>query len=595
MNLLDLMVKVGVDDKATEKIKGISSSIKGKLGKAAKVGAAAVAATGAAAAGMATAFTGAAGDVAEYGDNIDKMSQKMGLSAEAYQEWDAVLQHSGTSIDAMSRGMQTLQKKAAGNADAFQKLGISQEQVAKMSTEELFAATIEGLQGMGEGAERTALASELLGGAAKNLGPLLNTSAEDTQKMRDRVHELGGVMSDDAVKAAARYQDSLQDMQTAISGLKRSVVSDFLPGMATVMDGLGSIFSGDSEGGSKQVSEGIEQIITQIRAVTPKVMDIVTKLAPSVLGALVELVAAIAKELPSLVMGLVPKIIELAPMILDAGMQMFMGLVDALTNTGPELIDKLADAIVEMAELLVDKAPDLLVASIKLFAAIVSALVQKAPELVGKLAALVGKLISGVVQKAPDMLSAAGQLLASLAKGIADGVTTAVGAIGKVLKGVLKAAAGFVGDMLDAGANLVGGLVEGIKDNIDNVLEAITGGLKDAVDGALKFLGIASPSKLFAWMGDMTMEGLAKGIEDTASKAEAAMRNATNNIYGQAEGSVTATGARQFGGVNIQIGEMVVRNDEDIRLIAERLNTMVMREIQAGTGGMTWTQSYTMA
>ena len=40
-------------------------------------------------------------NVAAYGDNIDKMSQKMGMSAEAYQEWDAVMQHSGTSMEAM--------------------------------------------------------------------------------------------------------------------------------------------------------------------------------------------------------------------------------------------------------------------------------------------------------------------------------------------------------------------------------------------------------------------------------------------------------------------------------------------------------------
>ena len=85
---------------------------------------------------------------------------------------------------------------------------LSQEEVAKMSTEDLFAATIKGLQGMEEGAERTVLANELLGGAVKELGPLLNTSAEETDEMRRRVRELGGVMSEDAVKSAASFQDS---------------------------------------------------------------------------------------------------------------------------------------------------------------------------------------------------------------------------------------------------------------------------------------------------------------------------------------------------------------------------------------------------
>ena len=64
-------------------------SIAGGIGSALKT------ATGVVAAG-ATALTGAltAGvkSVASYGDNIDKMSQKMGISAKGYQEWDAVLQ-----------------------------------------------------------------------------------------------------------------------------------------------------------------------------------------------------------------------------------------------------------------------------------------------------------------------------------------------------------------------------------------------------------------------------------------------------------------------------------------------------------------------
>ena len=43
--------------------------------------------------GVASAVVGATNDVASYADEIDKMSQKMGISATAYQEWDAVMRH----------------------------------------------------------------------------------------------------------------------------------------------------------------------------------------------------------------------------------------------------------------------------------------------------------------------------------------------------------------------------------------------------------------------------------------------------------------------------------------------------------------------
>jgi len=50
-------------------------------------------------------------DTAEYGDEVDKASQKMGISAEEYQKWDYVLQRNGSSIESMQKGLKTLSAK----------------------------------------------------------------------------------------------------------------------------------------------------------------------------------------------------------------------------------------------------------------------------------------------------------------------------------------------------------------------------------------------------------------------------------------------------------------------------------------------------
>ena len=94
---------------ATAAGKSAGGKFSSAMGGVLKTGAAAIAGIGTAAIGAGTALTGAAAGVASYGDHIDKMSQKMGLTAEAYQEWDAVMQHSGTSMDTMKSSM----KKAA--------------------------------------------------------------------------------------------------------------------------------------------------------------------------------------------------------------------------------------------------------------------------------------------------------------------------------------------------------------------------------------------------------------------------------------------------------------------------------------------------
>ena len=255
----------GISGKIEKELGGVGASAGTSFNKGfgsvlGGVGKATLGIAAAGAAGLATLGAGvvsASKDVASYGDNIDKMSQKMGMSAQAYQEWDAVMQHSGTSMETMKSSMKTLASAAETGKDAFKELGISQEQIANMSQEQLFEATISALQNVEDETQRTYLAGQVLGRGATELGALLNTSAEDTQAMRDRVRELGGVMSDDAVKASAAFQDQLQDMQTAFQGLSRNMVSEFLPDITQVMSGLTEIFSGNTEEGISQISEQI--------------------------------------------------------------------------------------------------------------------------------------------------------------------------------------------------------------------------------------------------------------------------------------------------------------------------------------------------
>ena len=153
MDVFDLLAKLTLDtseyegglNNAKDSAEKGGSKIGAALGTAGKAAAVGIAAVTTATVAMGTAVVNAAGQTAEYGDNIDKMSQKMGMSAEAYQEWDAIMQHSGTSIESMQSGMKTLATAAEKGSAAFEQLGLSQEEIAGMDQEQLFAATITAL------------------------------------------------------------------------------------------------------------------------------------------------------------------------------------------------------------------------------------------------------------------------------------------------------------------------------------------------------------------------------------------------------------------------------------------------------------------
>ena len=117
-NVFELKGKISLD--TSEYTKGLSSA-KSAAGNIAKVGVAAFAAVGTAATAAGVKLVQETGNVASYGDNIDKMSQKMGISAKAYQEWDAVMQHSGTSMSVLKTSMKTLSNAAEQNSEAYKR------------------------------------------------------------------------------------------------------------------------------------------------------------------------------------------------------------------------------------------------------------------------------------------------------------------------------------------------------------------------------------------------------------------------------------------------------------------------------------------
>lgn len=501
MNLFDLMAVIrldkseyeqGLKDAETE-AGTFKSKLGSALGTAGKVGAAAVGAIATGTAAATTAMIAGAKQTAAYGDNIDKMSQKMGLSAEAYQEWDAVLQHSGTSIEGMQRGLTTLASKAADGSDAFQKLGISQDQVASMSREELFEATIAGLQGMEEGTQRAALAQELLGGAAKELGPLLNTSAEDTQAMRDRVHELGGVMSDDAVKASAAFQDSLQDMTTAFDGLKRGMLGDFMPSLTTIMDGITELFSGDSEKGIGLVSEGVQSMIDQISDKLPDVVAVGSEIITSLLTAIVENLPKLLIAGADGVMTITKGLIDNLPTIIAAGLDVILALADGLSDSLPDLIPSVVSVVLQIVDTLIANIDKIIEAAIKLTIAVGTGLVRAIPEMVRKVPEIITGIVEALLDGLGDIKDVGSQLLEGLWGGISDKVEWLKGKVGGVvdtIKGWFTGKSGFDEHSpsrwaADVFEKLLEGGAEGLKAGSAGLLGTV-GGVVGDVQNAMQ-------------------------------------------------------------------------------------------------------------
>ncbi len=177
-------------------------------------------------------------------DTIDKMSQKIGISTEAYQEWDFILSQSGASVSGLQTSMKTLSNAAseaadgtAEYADEFDRLGITVTDTdgTLKDTETLFNEVFAALSDMDDQTQRTATAAALLGRSATELAPALNSSSEEIEEMREQSHELGLVMNDEAVEAGVALTDSLDQLKRKFTTLKTEAMLPVIDVMNSVI------------------------------------------------------------------------------------------------------------------------------------------------------------------------------------------------------------------------------------------------------------------------------------------------------------------------------------------------------------------------
>lgn len=574
---------------------GFEGGIGGIASIAANVVGGVVDAIGAVASTMADEISG----IASYGDSIDKLSQKMGISAQAYQEWDFIAQHSGTSMESLRSSFKTLSSAAQNGKESFEAIGLSLEDVQSMSTEDLFGAVIEGLQGMEEGTERTAIASELLGKGATELGALLNTSAEDTAAMKQQVHDLGGVMSDEAVKDAAAFQDSLQNLNVSMDGLKNGLLSDLLPGITTVMDGLTKLVTGDKSG-LEAINTGIKDFIGNLSSGMAEMLPVVTDIVLTIGESIIENAPLLIESAGEIIFQLISGIISQLPSILSTGLSIIVTLIKSITDNLPMVIKTATQIIVDMAKELTN--PNTLVSIIKsgieLILALVDGLLEALPILLESMPIIVDNVVTVLLDCMPLLIDAGFQLFSALLDNLPLIITLVAQAtfqiadtlINKLIeKGpdiakngyemfmkLLQKVPGFIVEMGKSVKNIVDKLVEFFTNKFDQIKNIG----KDIVDNIWK--GISEGwSKLKSDVEGL-VNGLVDGIKGIFSSADysdsiqSSMNVAVNDATGfDARNGVFTPGAISQNPIN---GNMFNLLAEYLPIIASGRNVNISLE-----------------
>ena len=142
-----------------------------------------------------------------------------------------------------------------------------------------------------------------------------------------------------------------------------------------------------------------------------------------------------------------------------------------------------------------------------------------------------------------------------------------------------------------AGVNAMAGLRAGILAGRSGVISAMRSAAREAVNAAKKELKIKSPSQVFRdEVGTMVMRGFGAGVLKESKEQARVIRNASRFLTGEArEGSIVQSSSDNRKTYNnnvsstIQVQQMVVRDEQDIRSLAVEIATLTRRQ-QRGKG-----------
>lgn len=462
--LLDLFIKIGVDDQASSKIGGVAkkaSSAFSKIGSAA-VGGMKFAAKGVAVAAgaIATLSTIAVKTYADYEQLVGGVETLFGAGGKSLVEYVNDVGKYSPEITKQYNDLMAAQSKVMDDADAaYKTAGLSANDYMKTVTG--FAAALNSSLGgntqkaaeyanmavvdMADNANKMGTSMESIqnayqGFAKQNYTMLDNlklgyggTKSEMERLLAD-ASELAGKKFDissydDVVEAIHTIQDEMgitgttaKEAETTISGSVNSMKAAW----QNWLTGLGN--------GDADIGKLTENLVESAQTVVSNVMPVVGQVLTS-LGTVV------TEQAPGIIETGLSYILDAAPQLLAMGGQLISALVSGLLTNLPQIMD----------------------AGTQLITMLCSGIQNSASQLPGIITQIITSMVSFLVANAPQILTAGVTLILALIQGIVESIPAIVQAIPQLIDGIVNAFSNASGQILSIGSQIVDDIIDGIS------------------------------------------------------------------------------------------------------------------------------------
>lgn len=165
---------------------------------------------------------------------------------------------------------------------------------------------------------------------------------------------------------------------------------------------------------------------------------------------------------------------------------------------------------------------------------------------------MITKFVAYATEKLPEVLKLGIQLIVSLVKGLAQNLPELLRGTLALVDAIISAFLDSLPDIIEVGKDIVRGLWEGIKLMASWIGDKVSGFVGGLVDGVKGVLGIHSPSRVFAVIGQNMALGLGQGFERQMQSVTAGIQDAiptptVDTVYNAAAGLVNGLAAQSAG------------------------------------------------
>ena len=300
---------------------------------------------------------------------------------------------------------------------------------------------------------------------------------EEMQRLLEDAEKLSGIEYD--ISSYADIVDAIHVVQTemGITGTTAKEAATTIQGSLASMKGAWeNLLTGvadDNANFKALIEQFVDSIVTVGENIIPRINIVIQGLTQ-----------LITETSQTIIPMAVQILLENLPSVVAAGMDLIVALVSGILDN----IDMLIDCVLEMVDVIVDK------------------LIDNLPKLIDGGIRLIAALANGLIRAIPNLVSKIPQIISSIVKGLISGIPA----------------------IFDVGKNIVEGLWNGIKNMGSWVTGKVKGFFGNIVGGVKDFLGIHSPSKVFAGIGGFMAEGLGEGFDNEFSDIKKNIENSMN-------------------------------------------------------------------